>query len=216
MNQRANATEYLLALKTIKRFKTLLLLLILLTLLYQVSSFILVEFTSLVDLPQWTSRVGSADSRPAEVATGAVENAKRLYSQALNWTLPITKFIALASTTVLVLCLICAGQLALLAGGTGARQMVGAFCWSLILLAMVIPWQQVYQSCKACGALYSLGELVGLYDAFHVSPPTVSDRILYYGRFLGYPGLALLVWLMTAIRFAGGYRRLTSAPAATA
>jgi len=226
MTQSVNLTEYVQAFKPVKRFKNLFLLLILVSVLFQVNSFILLEFTTVLETPkkaQSNENETEGTPIPTDVATppttlpatpsatpSAPTTAER-YHKALHWALPITKFAALACGVLLVISLMFAGALSLLGRGSGTQQLIGAFFWSVILLGMLIPWQQVYSSSKACGALYSFMDLTQARDLFHLGQQTLADKVFFYGRFLAYPAAAFVVWLIVAFKFAGGYRKLTAA-----
>ncbi|MBN1941840.1 MAG: hypothetical protein JW849_00950 [Phycisphaerae bacterium] len=213
MTQSVNLAEYTLAMKTVKRFKNLFLLLILVSVLFQANSFILLEFTHLLEPSESET---SAESEDPSFPPGLVKptpptpKAAEVYLQVMRWALPITKFLALACGVMLAISLMFAAGLSLLGRGQGTPQVVGAFFWSVILLSMVIPWQQVYASSVACGALYSAMELQQARDLFRVSDKTALDVAFFYGRFLAYPALAFVIWWIVAVKFAGGYRRMTA------
>ena len=82
--------------------------------------------------------------------------------------------------------------------------------WSLLLLAILIPWQHAFLPAVGLGAMYSLSEL-----AAEAGPAVKGwgdadswDRIVFHARFAGYPLVALLVWLAVQIKFARGYKRM--------
>lgn len=213
MSQPVNLTEYVQAMTTVKRFKNLFLLLILLSLLFQANTFVMLEFTEVLDSPGET-QLDEDEMEESEIPADIVEpksggpSFAEVYRKTMFWALPVTKFVALAMGTLLVVAMMYAGALSLLGRGHGTAQLIGAFFWSLILLAMLIPWQQVYSASIACGALYNSMELIQAYDLFHTSEPTAWDTVFFYGRFLAYPALAFLVWLIVAMKFAGGYHKL--------
>lgn len=212
MTQSVNLTEYVQAMKTVKRFKNLFLLLILVSVLFQVNTFVLLEFTTVLESPKETEVQGDeAPAIPADIAEPPQPTASEIVHKVLYWLLPVTKFAALGSGVLLAISLMFAGALSLLGRGNGTQQLIGAFFWSVILLGMLIPWQQVYASSKACGAMFGYIDLLQASDLFHISEQTLADKAFFYGRFLAYPAAALVVWLIVAIKFAGGYRRLSQA-----
>lgn len=216
MTQPVNLTEYILAFKTVKRFKNLFLLLILLCVAFQAGSFILLEFTTVLDAPekqQLQEGETQDEFSPSAAAEPTSPTAGETYKKILHWLLPATKFAALAGGVLLVISLMFAGALSLLGRGSGTRKLIGAFFWSVILLGMLIPWQQVYASSLACGVTYNWMELTQARDLFDLGQKTTADAIFYYGRFLAYPAVAFLVWLIVACKFVGGYRRLSVAEA---
>ncbi len=200
-----DTTEYALAIQSVKRFKNLLLLLFLLTVLVQGAAFVLLEFTDVLNAPPPKNVAVEAADEESTSTSADVETLCPVWSETLHWALPATKFFALVFSGLLAMVLMLAVKLSLLGRGAGTRRFLGAFFWSLILLAIVVPWQQVYHGNLACGALYSFGELIRGHNAFHaLTTPTVADAMFYYARFLAYPTVVLLVWLLVAIRSAGG------------
>ena len=214
MTQTVNLTEYVQAMKTVKRFKNLFMFFILISVLFQANAFILREFTSVLEPPKKAEvEESEAPPVPSDVAVPAETTAAELYYKALHWAMPITKFAALAFAVLLSISLMYGGALSLLGRGAGTRQLISAFFWSVILLGMLIPWQQVYASSQACGALYGYMEFTQARDLFHVGEKTLADGVFFYGRFLAYPAAAFVVWLIVAFKFAGGYRKLIQAEA---
>jgi hypothetical protein len=87
----------------------------------------------------------------------------------------------------------------------GMAGLIGAFFWSTILLAMVVPWQQVLPgSSMACGALFNFAELTARRAAWSGADATLQQSVFYHGRFLAYPLAAALVWLIVQVKFARG------------
>jgi hypothetical protein len=148
----------------------------------------------------------------AEPPTLAVPEST--WAEILRWTLPATKFLALVVGTLLVLTLLFAVKLALIGRTGGVAAFISAFFWSLILWVVLVPWQQIYSTSMAGGALYNLTDLVNgtasLYDKQH----TGADVWLYYGRFLIYPLLALALLARVQMKFARGLRKVIGAEVA--
>ena len=210
MNQHA-ASEFASAMKPVGTAKCIFLLLILVCLVVQTAGFVLLEFTALMDAPSAAAEgEKSVSTPPAETMPAASKEQPRALRDAFHWILPITKFLALACGVLVVISLMFLAALSLLGQGQGSRRLLSAFCWSLILLVMVIPWQRVFQSSLACGALYNLGELTKWYDSIHTGQGDLMKKIFYFARFLGYPGLTLLVWIVVLVKSGGGYSRLVS------
>ena len=127
----------------------------------------------------------------------------------LRWSLPAAKFVAMASGMLLVLTLLFAVGLSLVGKLGGTAGLISAFFWSLILFMMVIPWQQVLGKTElACGALYNLGELLERRRTWGAAGDSTND-LFYYGRFVAYPGVALLIWLIVHVKFTRGAMRMT-------
>ena len=209
MNQHA-ASEFASAMKPVRTAKCIFLLLILVSLVVQAAGFVLLEFTTQMDTPSAVEGETSVSTPPAETTPAASKEQPRALRDAFHWILPITKFLALVCGVLVVISLMFLAALSLLGQGQGSLRLLSAFCWSLVLLAMVIPWQRIFQSSLACGALYNLGELTKWYDSIHTGQSNLMKKIFYFARFLGYPGLTLLVWIVVLVKSDGGYRRLVS------
>jgi len=127
----------------------------------------------------------------------------------LRWSLPAAKFLAMVCGMLLALTLLFAVGLSLIGKLGGMAGMISGFFWSLILFVMVVPWQQVLvKSDLACGALYSLGDLLAARQTW-ATDPHWRAQTLYYGRFVVYPGVALLIWLIVHVKFTCGVMRMT-------
>lgn len=129
---------------------------------------------------------------------------------ALRWSLPGAKFVAMVAAMLLVITLLFAVGLSLVGKLGGMAGLISAFFWSLILFAMVMPWQQVLtKSSLACGALYNLGELqVARRQVAAAGSAGWQEPLLYYARFVAYPVVALLVWLIVHVKFARACMRM--------
>jgi hypothetical protein len=122
---------------------------------------------------------------------------------ALRWSLPITKFLAVVSAMLMTVAIMMAVALSLIGRLGGMAGLLAAFFWSTVLLAMVVPWQQVLPgSSLACGALFNLGELAAGRAQWGGPEATWQQALLYYGRFLAYPLAAMSVWLIVHVKFA--------------
>ncbi len=122
----------------------------------------------------------------------------------LKYGLPASRFAALVLGLMLVLMVMFAVKLSLVERVGGVAGFMSAFNWSLILLMMLIPWRPILDSSLSCGALFTFSELMQA-DAALGQTPVMLDQIFFYARFLGYPGLALLVCLIVQAKFSRGY-----------
>jgi len=156
-------------------------------------------------------------SRPAAAGVAVQSDGKApaapdTRERALRWVLRGTKFLGLVASMLLVLTLMFAVMLSLLGRLGGTAGLMGAFFWSLILLPMLVPWQQVLQSPFACGALFNLDNLTSwtarVRASWGASSPAARDLVFYYARFLVYPAVALLVCLVIQVKFAAGLKRM--------
>lgn len=197
--------EYAEAFRSIRCAKNLFWFLLGLSILIQLISFIAIDFFGVID--------GSAEIAAVTTTTapseGGIGDADVWY-YSLQWILPGTKFIAVVSAGLLALTLMLGVKISLLGRLGGVAGLISAMFWSLILLAIVVPWQQIVHGQIASGALYNLGDLVAKAKTVKASwgaeDTSLAELILYYGRFMAFPIIALLVWLVTQAKFARGCR----------
>ena len=208
----AGTSDYLDAFRSVRLAKNLCWIAVFLALATQVFGFVMVSFVGKIDAaPSLGIDYGVVVAPTAPYSPETVEQAEAWY-QVLYWLMPTAKFVGLVAAMLLSLTLLLALKLSLLGRLSGVAGFVRAFFWSLILLAMVIPWQQFpAESSFASGVLCSLGYVVRHTQkmlALWGGPQSVEllDQILYYGRFLAYPGIALLIWLTIHLKFAKGLR----------
>jgi hypothetical protein len=201
MNQEIVPFEYYEAFRSVRAAKNLFWWLIAAAVVLQLAAFMLVNFVGVID----PLHQPPGASQPAQAADPA-----QRWQDVFGWALPATKFLAFASGMLLSLTLLLAVKLSLLGRLGGVAGLISAFFWSLVLLAIITPWQQVMQGAVACGALYNFDELVRAvgkvrcpWGAKNVSFVT---QVLFYARFIAYPVVAVLVWLMVQAKFARGYR----------
>jgi hypothetical protein len=206
-------------------------------LVFQLVAFVLVDFGGVLDSEEAASIVPSArepaatktpapsakpapakgnapaakDKAPAPATAPAARtpplSKPQKWQLVLHWSLPGAKFVAMVSAMLLVITLVFAVGLSLIGKLGGMAGLISAFFWSLILCAMVMPWQQVLiKSDLACGALYNLGELVTA--RARLAAAAWQRPLLYYARFVAYPAAALLVWLVVHIKFVRACMRM--------
>ena len=123
----------------------------------------------------------------------------------------------MVASMLLTLALLFAVKLSLLDRLGGVAGLVRAFFWSLLVFAMLVPWQQLLRDTAVCGALFSFDELAReareVKAAWGASQAGGSGAALYYVRFLAYPAAALLAAGMVQLCFMAGYGRMTLSPA---
>ncbi len=232
--------EYLDALLSSKRAKNVFSLILLVCVGLQLAGFVAVQFTGLLDplhATAWERTPPPADAAPTQpttqpstspAATTSDEREEAVYramfwSELLHWLMPATRFLALVSAILLTLALLMCVKLSLLDRLGGVAGFVSAFYWSLILLVVLVPWQQLLGGTFATGALSNFGEMIA--QVKKTRPDWGADGgdtlsiVLHYARFLAYPALAGVLWLVAQVKFARGYQimaracRLTPAPA---
>ncbi len=232
---RNNAGDYIDAMRSVRCAKNITWLLIFVALALQIGAFITMQFTTMLD-PIKTPAAASfappaAEATPAPATVPATAPAAvvrattqpaaanaadqaRMIEGVLYWALPIAKMAAPLLALLLSLTLLL-GVLMILAGRLGgARGMVSAFFWSLILLVLLVPWQAMLPGATIWGVFSDLGEMEAHVARFKAAWGGHETAILtHYLRFLALPGLALLVWLIAGLKFACGYRKMTASTA---
>jgi len=218
------------ALQCLSRAKSLLALLLVLCLAVQIASFVLVDFVGVTEgaakMPSATAAPAEPDGQAeadadadAEIAEAAPAEPQAANAAADTWfevisvALASTKFVALVSAGLLMLTLMFAVKISLIGGIGATAGFLGAFFWSLFLLAMLVPWQQTIGSALASGATFNMSQLlsrvwgVGAGLGEEATAGFLRQGI-YYARFLAYPILTLLVEVLVLVKFARGLRPL--------
>jgi len=154
-----------------------------------------------------------AATRPsAPASASAAPRPTTRWAEFLGWTLPGTRFFAMVASLVLILTLLLAVKLSLLDHMGGVAGLTSAMLWSLVLFAMLTPWQQVLQGGVACGALFGLSDLTAwtarVRPSGAAASPASRDVLFYYLRFLVYPIAALATAALVQIKFIQGLRRM--------
>ena len=202
--------EYFDAFKVVRRAKNLLMLIILLSILVQLAGVILVEFVGVAEVSappaKEAATTAAATTGPATTAAGLPLRTP------IFWLLPATKFTALVACMLLVLTLMFCVDISLVGRLGGIAGFARAFFLSLILMAMLVPWQQVLKAPFSCGALFNLGQLE---QARRKLQEDTLAQSLHYARFIAYPALALLVLVIVQIAFGKGHKRMSIPPAVT-
>jgi len=207
------SSEYLQAFRTTRLAKNLLLLILLLAVAVHVAAYVVAEFTSLLDPLHAPPAKGEAE--PAEPDTSPEAVRARTIENALQWALPLGRFVAMGSAGLLTLTLVFAVGMSLVDRLGGVAGFVGAFYWSLLLLALLVPWGLVLPEGVVADALAGFDELISgvrnVKPAWGGSRPAWGGLLLHYGRFLGGAIVAILIALLVQWRFARGYAKLGTA-----
>lgn len=215
-------SEYFEAMSSVRLAKNLLWLGIFVAIAAQIAFFCLLQFGTKLDgyLPA-TAKACSGPaaftcpaSMPTTGSSAGCPLAQCHLADKLPLVLPVTKFLG-AICALLLAASLFLGALMPLAGQLGgAGKLTSAFFWSLILLALVTPWQQIFPYSGLVGSLSNLQEMwprVQQVKASGAAAALSQATVLYYARYLGYPGVALLVWLIVGVKFAKGYCRMRKA-----
>jgi len=95
-------------------------------------------------------------------------------------------------------------QIALLGRLMGIRQLTRALFVELLFLVTVLPWGTVFADVEAC-ALYNFQTLLSEHATGVAGGDDPYAVAAYYGRFLVYPLVSLLLLGISSIEFASGY-----------
>ena len=205
------------AFKTIRRARCVFALILAVCLLASLAAFVLVQFTPLLDdHPDYAARAAAPARAPATAP--ASQPSGEAWGSFLAVILPAAKFFGLVSAILLSLTYLLGLKLCLLGRLGGTAGVTAAFFWSLILLAMVVPWQQAFPGLVVGGALFGFDDLAERARLFkdawdpQTSQP-LFEHVLYYARFIAYPVVALAVLAVSLVRFAAGARPAALPPA---
>jgi len=203
----SSQAESLAAFRSIRAAKHIFALLIVLCILVQMMGFVLVRFTDVVGpLPAAAAAADKTTTDPI-AAVAAVEE-QTTWKSILHWILPGARRVALVACLLMAVTALFATQLSLVERAGGVGGFVSAFFWSILLLAMLVPWQRILDSSVFCGVMFNLDTVQTATSRIKSPSATAVDQIVYYLRYIVYPLLALLVWLVVQVKFAGGYMRL--------
>ena len=111
---------------------------------------------------------------------------------------------------LLMLSLMFGAVIALLGQRRVLATMISAFFWSLILLAAMIPWQQVMPGNFVTGATFNLADLKW-WESW-VTKASVWEHLMLYGRFLGFLAATLIVAVIVQAKFAIASRAISGIP----
>ena len=225
----AVAADYADAMLVARRAKNVLFLLLALVLLIQLAVFFVVRYVPAVKvrpepIPSLTdSSTSTPSTAPADIKPRFAANIS--WPQTLQYVLSATDYLGV------LLPLVLSGVLALILGIMLVGRLVGvshvtsAFCWSIVLMVFLIPWQSLFNTpvytppslvgaatpevrdLRIPGVLCTYPELVRNYDfESHDWKGNSPGIILHWARFAGFPVVALIVLLMIQGRSGRGLR----------
>jgi hypothetical protein len=201
-----DSTEFASAIKTLKRARSFFSLLVALSLLVQISGFVLLYFF------RSTVNVDNLAAFQQSLHSGSVVWT---WQNVLFWSISTSKLLALFSGCMVVATLVLTNLVVIVAGGKGARLFITASLWSLLLLLLVSPWQDILQGGFLRGAMYSLDTLRTW--VAEMPDPTSGQlqldfhAVRFFAQFMGYPIISLLVLIMSLLRFGQGYKQIVAA-----
>ena len=210
----AVAADYADAMLVARFWKNLLFLLLFLLLLIQIAVFFVVRFHTHTEAGV-TQLV--AASQPAAFAGKDLTGG-------LYWLINVTDFLSIIAAAVLSVVLVLVMMIMLVGRLVGVTHVTRAFICSVILMVFLFPWQSIWNYPGAGtlqtdptptedtltgprfglpGVLYTWPELQH-HAHFHNDPPTIA--ILGWGRFVGWPVVAIIILLMVQARSSRGLK----------
>jgi hypothetical protein len=216
----AVAADYADALMTARRAKNWLFLLLALILIIQIAVFFCVKFNvlHLNDTVALNTGASAADAtQPSAVGTGTIHYTR--VGEILRYVIPWFDFLGIVFAVTLSVVLLLLAGIMLVGRLIGVSHVTSAFIWSVFLALLLFPWQAFLISgehyytttpgtaayatsadvppeqpaFKIPGVLYTYPEL---YQDAHFPNQPMQQAIIKWGRFAGFPILALLLLLL--------------------
>lgn len=130
--------------------------------------------------------------------------------QNLSWVLPLAKAMGILMSVLLAMSLMTSLSISLSGRLGGAGYLASAFVWSIVLVALFVPWSQAFTGVPVPGVLFARAELIQSTAQMAWGAPEASlrEQVIYYARFAGYPILSLLILLTVQVKYARGFREV--------
>ncbi|MFO0973530.1 MAG: hypothetical protein U1A27_08845 [Phycisphaerae bacterium] len=196
--------DYMLGLETIRRWKTFFLVLTLLALATHVGAFVAVRHFNIISAPP-------ADDASAAAATTQRADSERAHD-ILAVALPSMEFVGRATALLVSLALLLACFVAL-AGRLPAAGFIRGFFWSLIVLALLLPWERLTpRAARMPGVFTDVAALESAVPGATPGPTGLTDQIPFHMRFVAYPVVAAALLVFANGGFRRSYRDAQSRP----
>jgi hypothetical protein len=227
----AVAADYADAMLVARRAKNTLFLLLALILIVQLAMFFVARYVHSIhvrtDVTATANPTDAAATRSSDVSvvehtpTAPSGGSSRLSAPAFEYFIALTDYAGVLLTIVLAVVLLLIITIMLVGRLVGVAHVTSAFCWTIVLIVLMFPWQALLNSQLSTGAtpspgagyeatdvripgvLYTWPELRRDYD-FGNSP--LAYAILKWARFVGFPVLALIILLVIQGRSSRGLR----------
>ena len=141
------------------------------------------------------------------------------FYQTLNALLPIAQTLGLVCSLLLVLSMLLSVSVALVGRLDGVGHLTSALVWSIVLAALFVPWEAAFPGVIVPGVLFGRGELIvkTAEVTWGAADVAWNDQVLHFARFVGYPLLALVLWLAVQVKYTRAFHqagmRIEKAPA---
>lgn len=219
----ATAADYADAMLVARRAKSTLVLLLLVALLAQLALFFTARYTDALFTPAGSVAAVAASpatapgvavelpaTQPGGLAPGAVAPRNKLVDL-LHYVVGASGFLGVTLSIVLAFVLLLLVKIMLVGRLIGVARVTGAYCWCLLLVVLLFPWQAFLQSHDFSsrafmipGVLYTWDELL----AFARFPTDdLTQAILKWARFVGWPVVAVLMLMVIQVKSNRGLRQ---------
>lgn len=121
--------------------------------------------------------------------------------------LSISRFVGLTASVLLMLTYLIGVNVCLGGRMGGICHATSAFFWSIVLIALVFPWRDIIPG-AALDVPNALYDLEQIRRGLRVACGDTLAMTLHYGRFFGCPILAMLVAIVSGVRFGRAYRQV--------
>ncbi len=124
--------------------------------------------------------------------------------------LPLARLTGLAAATLLVLTCLIGVNICLAGRMGGIAQATSAFFWSIVLIALLVPWRHLVpgEAIELPDAFFDVHQL---WQGLREPMDTPLIRVRHYARFIGCPVLAMLVSVACGVRLWLAYRQVKRA-----
>lgn len=218
----ATAADYADAMLVARRAKSTLVLLLVVALLAQLALFFTARYTDALFEPARPGVAAAAATLPAggveapatqpvtAVMPGAVAPRNKLVDL-LHYVVGGTGFLGVTLSIVLSFVLLLLVKIMLVGRLIGVARVTSAYCWCLLLVMLLFPWQAFLQThdfgsraFMIPGVLYTWDELL----AFARFPTDdLATAILKWARFVGWPVVAVLILMVIQVKSNRGLRQ---------
>jgi len=149
------------------------------------------------------------DKPPQETAEEALQRRRlraRYYRHLTANVLGPARWVGILASILLAVTVFLYLQIALLGRLGGIRQLTWSLFLALLFLVSVLPWGSVFEEVQA-GSLFDFERLLSAHATGAGSAEDWSQAAGYYGRYLVFPAVSVLLLALSGIHFAGGYSR---------
>jgi hypothetical protein len=130
----------------------------------------------------------------------------RYYRELTTHVLGPARSVGILASVLLAVTVFLYLQIALLGRLAGIRQLTRSLFLILLFLATVLPWGSVFEDVQA-SSLYDFEELLSAHAMGRGQSEDWVEAARYYGRFLIFPSVSVMLLGLAGIHFAGGYSR---------